>query len=310
MQDQDENREPSYPKNLGQILDALPSPANSASMSKAPAGNSLTIGREEGRPAPIGKPPSETVLETLRNIAQNVSNGRPMDDQTLEMSLVQHFGSSRIECKKKFSHVYGTDGGYDREVERYEISLDCIHDCEMKLFDALEFLNRPARGDFVAKQIGRLRAVMARRAESNEDIAVVIDVYTDHLEKYPPDVIAAVCSQIIERGKWFPLVSDLVKQCDALVAFRRAIMRCFEDARNPLLAKKTEAKRIAADPRLGMHWKELPDKKTWLPCHWDWYLGDAEYMIKYFRDQGRTIEADAAQVEFERRLAEAQQVAA
>ena len=54
------------------------------------------------------------------------------------MSLVQHFGL-RLACKKKLDHNYGSDGGYDPKVLGNEVVLDQLDDCEMKLFDAIEF---------------------------------------------------------------------------------------------------------------------------------------------------------------------------
>ena len=300
MQDQNASHQKPFPQTLGQILDALPSLANSGLTQSGNAENSSITGAARESSRQIGRPLSETVLDSLRNIAQSVNSGKPMDDQALETLLVQHFGSSRLAIRKKLKHVYGADGGYESGVAGYETQLDGLADCEMKIFDALEFLNRSARPDFVAKQIGRLQAVMARRAESNEDIAVVIDVYTEHLEKYPPNVVAAVCTDIIDSKKWFPLVSELNQHCNRLVAFRRAILKCFEAARNPLFTGKAEAKLIAADPRLGMSHREL-NRKDWLPCHWDWYVGGAEHMAQLNRNNGRLTQADEWQAIFEKR---------
>jgi hypothetical protein len=74
----------------------------------------------------------------------------------------------------------------------------------------------------------------------------------------------------------------------------------FEAARNPLFTGKAEAKLIAADPRLGMSHREL-SRKDWLPCHWDWYVGDAEHMAQLSRDNGRLTQADEWQAIFEKR---------
>jgi len=142
------------------------------SISSTNSEDSSTTGLEKAKPVPTGKPLSEHGLTTLRNIARSASSGTLMDDKALEMLLVQLLTSSRFVSKAKVSHVYGDGGGYDVEVVGYEIALDALHDGELKLYDALEFLNRPATPDFVAKQVGRLQAVMARRSESNSDLAV------------------------------------------------------------------------------------------------------------------------------------------
>ena len=302
-QGEQESRQPTYPKTLGQILDVLPLPENSDSMSSKQHGNLSTTGRAVANHAPIGKPLSETVLGSLRAIALSVNRGELMDDRALETLLVQSLGSSRFVSKPRRKHAYGA-GGYDCQIEGYDITLDGLADCEMKLYDALQYLNRPASHAFVAKQVGRLQAVMARRSESNEDIAVVTDTYADHLAKYPPDIIATICWRIAENQKWFPLITDLVRECDGLMLFRRAVWDAMQEAKNPLLAPRAEAKRLAADPRLAMSYKELP-RAEWLPIHYEWWIGDAENMAKMHREGSRPKEADIWQAESERRADEA-----
>jgi hypothetical protein len=201
----------------------------------------------------------------LRGFAQNVQSGNLLDDQALEMSLVQHFGS-RLTCKKTVDHDYGAKGGYEAKILGNEATIDALDDCEMKVFDAIDFLNRQASPTFVAGKLAQLRAVMARASESQGDIEIVIATYADHIRQYPNDVVCYVIDRCIHTRKWFPLVSELCAEMESLVSFRRAIKRCFEEARSPLLSGKAEAKRIAADPRLGMSHREL-EKKDWLPCH-------------------------------------------
>ena len=288
-----------YPKTLGEILDALPEPGSSASISSESRGSLSTRPNHKDGYGQIGKPLSETGLTTLRNFAQSVSRGNLLDDAKLETLLVQLLGSSRFASKPKHKHVYGADGQYDRETEGFEITLDALHDNEMKLYEALEYYNRPAHPHFVSKELGRVQAVMARRSESNEDLAVVNDTYTRHLEKYPPDVIAAVCRQIIEHQKWFPLISDMVRECEKLMRFRKAVWECFQIKRNPLLSPRRTA-RIEADSRLEEHWKSLPRDK-WLDCHWDWYIADAEHMAKLSKEHGRDSQAEQWTIEAERR---------
>ena len=209
-----------------------------------------------------------------------------MDDQTFEMLLVQHFGSSRYASKPKLKHVYG-DGGYDPQITAWEIKLDHLTDEEMKLFDAAEFLCRPAQSDFVSKQIARLRVCMARAGESNDDVAILIDAYTEHLSEYPPDVVKHVCDIIIQNKKWFPQVAEMRAEAERAVKFRRAILRCFEECRNSLLAEERKKKLLEVDPRLGYHYKAL-EKKLWMQTHYEDALGEAESMVSIFRKQGNS----------------------
>lgn len=302
MADQNENLQPTYPRTLGEILEALPLQANSVSTQSGNAESSSITGADAVTLAPIGKPPSETVLGKLRNIAQNVNRGSLMDDRELEMLLVQHFGS-RLVHKKKFDHVYRADGGYEPKVIGNDVSIDGLGDAEMKLFDAIDFLNKPASQQFVAGKLAQLRMVMARASESQNDIEIVIATYAEHIRRYPQDIVAHVIDRCIHTRKWFPLISELCSEMEAFASFRRAVRAAFEEARNPLLAGRIEAKRIAADPRLQMSFREL-NKKDWLPIHWRWYVEDAEHMAQLSRDEGRATQAAEWQAIFEQRQRE------
>lgn len=281
---------------ISDVLNSLPISASSTEISTEPSRNLSTIGNPVDAQCPTGKRPSETVLGSLRNIAQNVLNGKMMDDETFRTLLVQHFGSSRLTSITKLKHCY-TDG-YECKVDGYEISLDALHDSEMDLFSAVEFLNRPAKKDFIAKELARVRVVMARRAESNDDLALLIDTYANHLAEFPPDVVKAACEKIIDNAKWFPLVSEMRAEMARLVRYRRAVMQCFEEIRNPLLAGRATQRRLASDPRCHQHWRDLP-KKDWLHCHFDWAIGEAEKMLETARANPQFFSAD----DWEKRIA-------
>jgi hypothetical protein len=276
------NQPLSLPKTLGQILSNLPLPAISGStQTPKPDGSSTTTSLTASQ-WQTGKPLSEHGLTILRNLAANVQRGMLMDDQELRTLLEQHFGSSRLTIRDKINHAYSPENGYNYYIDRYEIDLDHLADSEMKLYDALEFLNRSASHDFIAKQLARVRIVMARRGESNDDLVILIDTYAQHLAEFPADVVKAACDQIIENGKWFPLVSEMRTQMQRLVKFRRTIWQTFQEKRNPLLAARGEAKRLAADPRLAEHWKNLP-RSQWMAQHYDWAMEECEKMLTMAR---------------------------
>ena len=217
------------------------------------------------------------VMNTLREIADSQRKGHLINDKSLETLLRQYFGRARIEIKPKWSRFYDEQGGYDETISGYELSLDKLDDGEIKLYDAMKFFNAPSTPEFMARKILQLRSVMARAAESSNDITIVAETYSEHLEKYPPDVVAYVIDKTIATKKWFPLVCDLRKEMDEMMRFRRSILELFERKRNPLLSK-TETKQIKSDPRTEMHWKTL-QKKDWLDCHWEWAAEEADKML-------------------------------
>jgi hypothetical protein len=301
MENENRNRQHSSPRSLGGILELSHSLENLGSTSRESKGSSLTTTSPKANHALIGKPLSEHGLTTLRNIAASVLQGNPLDDKELETLLVQHFTSSRFVVKQIVKHIYHDGGQYECVNDGYEISLDVLHDSEMKLYDALKFLNKPAKPEFVAKYVARLGTVMARRSESNQDIAVLIDTYTEHLENYPPDVIKSVCDMIINKQKWFPLVCEIRKEAYDIVSFRKSVLKCFEKCRNPLI-KHTKPKQIEADPHLKTHWKMLSRDK-WLKQHYDWWIEDAEDMLNIAKQNPTMFNVDEWEEEASRRMA-------
>lgn len=148
-----------------------------------------------------------------------------------------------------------------------------------------------------------MRMTLLRTAEKNLGIEVLIDTLIDLCREYPGDIIAGVAREWMKTRRFFPIPRECIVACEEAVAFRRALMRRFEEARNPLLAGKAEARRISADSRLGMHYKELP-RRDWLPCHYEWWIGDAEKMVALTKEHGRMTQADEWQIELDRRNAE------
>ena len=161
----------------------------------------------------------------------------------LETLLAQHFGQ-RISVKKIYEPVYGRPGGYDEDFKGYAVTLDVLADCEMQFFDAFDFFNKPAKISFIDGKIAQMRAVMARQNESNNDIALVIATYADHIGQYPPDIVAHVIDKFIGTRKWFPGIPDLRKEMDDLMSLRRNVLQAFERCRNPLMLGDRHAQSV------------------------------------------------------------------
>jgi hypothetical protein len=162
---------------------------------------------------------------------------------------------------------------------------------------------RPARPEQIAACFARMRITLLRTTEDNLDIEVLIDTMIDLCRNYPADILITVARDWMKTHKFFPIPREFIAHVECEITFRKALLRAFEGVRNPLLAEKAAAKRVPADPRLNMSFRELP-KKDWLPCHWDWYLGDAEHMAKLNRDNGRQTQADEWQAISDKRQQE------
>ena len=193
------------------------------------------------------------------------------------MLLVQHFGQQRLGVKPLTEHRY-SENGYECTIVGYQISFSGLENQELKILDALEFFNRRATPEFLARKLAQLREVMARTNESNQDISLLIETYSEHLEQYPPDVVAYVIDKAIATKKWFPLVSELRSEMESLVRFRKTILDAFAASRNPMIEQKP-VQAIEADPRLSIHWKQL-SKSEWLPQHFEWAIEEVSDMLE------------------------------
>jgi hypothetical protein len=287
-------------KSLSQVLENSPNLSPEKTIS-------TSLIRQHGLTAADGTTSiTPSTLDSLRFLAETTKRGDLLSDESLKELLLQHFGS-RLAITEVVDHRYHGPNGYEPTRLGFRIVLDGLADDEMKFYDALEFFNRPATAEFIAGQIARLRVSMPRRAEENMDIELLVDVMVDDCREYPADIIAHVAKQWRLENRFFPIPKDFRAKLEQSMAFRRAIWNCFQEKRDPMLAAKSEAKRLAADHRLGMHYRELA-KKEWLRCHWDWYVGDAEHMVRLSREQNRTQQTDEWKVEYERRMAEREAV--
>lgn len=296
MQNQNDqkNQQLTSPMTLGQILQDLPFAPTSASTPTESPANSSTIGNQSENPCPTGKQLSVTVLESLRNIARSANSGKLASDRELETLLERQLGPQRFAVRKNYRHCHSDENGYFSVLDSVEIELDALHDGELALLDALEFLNRPCPPTVAAKSLAKMKSVMAERSASNQDLTLAIVTISERLERYPTDVVVHVIDEIIDTQKWFPDVPSLLEKLEESMIFRRAVLKRMQDLRNPLLPKNPQ-KQIGSDPRLSMTYQELP-KKKWLRQHFDWWISDAEKMAEVFRkhnDPTKTAEWEA-----------------
>jgi hypothetical protein len=282
-----------------QMPTALNSVMNKMSIYNSPLLNS-EIGQSLNAPAiTTGKPPSATVLGGLRDLAKDALTGAEVSDQSLLALLKQHFGS-RLVIKEKMRQINDNDGGYDSRLCCYGVELDGLGDDEMSIFEALEFFNKPAKPEIVAGCFAKMRTVLLRRNETEQDIEILIDTLVDLCRHFPNDVIVSSSRQWMQEKKFFPIPKEFIALCDEKMFLRRAIVKTFEECRNPLLAGKREAKRITSDPRLQMHFKELPREK-WLECHYDLWIAEADKMEAMYADNKDTTKSSEWREEANRR---------
>jgi hypothetical protein len=141
--------------------------------------------------------------------------------------LVQHFGLERLTIKDKTRSFVGKDGQFDCELDGYEISLDCLGSEEKTFLEAFEFFNNPCGYNFSTAEAARLRICLARRAESNEDITLLIDTSASIFESFPRDIVRHVVMSVIANEKWMPTISEIKKTMEKEALFRKKMLEKF-----------------------------------------------------------------------------------
>lgn len=238
-------------------MTAIPSPTNSEIMPSPKPQNTR-----------IGTQLSTTGSPTLRALAEAALAGQTaIDDTILSASLTSRLGS-RLAIRARTT--FGTKENPGFKIRGYQITLtDCPtdKDLDQTTLALLEALNAPARADFIAGKLARLRVTMARRGESEKDITLLMDTMVDLCREYPADVVASAADYWMRTEKYFPLPKEFLDLMDERVMLRRAV----------LAAMQREPKRIA--PALEYtNWKHLP-KERWDIHMWRAYVEDAEAMI-------------------------------
>jgi hypothetical protein len=100
MQDQNDNRQPSYPKTLGQILEGLRSPENPGIDVESACREFIGYWKGRGEARADWQATFRDRPGDIANYRSEREQRRLMDDRELETSLEQHFGSSRLVIRK------------------------------------------------------------------------------------------------------------------------------------------------------------------------------------------------------------------
>lgn len=197
--------------------------------------------------------------------------------------MTQHFGS-RLAIQARVNDDY--------EIEAYTVKFSGLDGGERPVIDALEYLNRPAKPEFLAGKIARLRVAMARRTEGEKDFELLIDTMMTLCRDYPADVVAWATDQWLRTKKFFPLPKEFIGMLDERVALRRAL----------LAALRGDMKALArpADP---VDWKDLP-RERWDEHMWAAYVGDAEAMLALAHQNPSMMDSTLWEAEVSKRKAE------
>lgn len=192
--------------------------------------NSPTTTSPEPANSPTGIELSGRGLATLRNFLQNekTPNSAALNRQIL--------ASLKSDCGSRLVIKTRCDSDYNAIDEDIAITGKIPE----KWRDALEYITRPANGRTVAAEVTRLRTLTAKRAEGEFDMELSIGAITEELQPYPEDIVRTVCRDWARENKWFPTLSELIAECDALHMPRLKLLNAVSSAL-PLPAPKPDA---------------------------------------------------------------------
>lgn len=89
---------------------------------------------------------------------------------------------------------------------------------------ALEHYTKPSRGDITAMEVTRLRSLTAKRKEGEFDLELSIGAITEELRIYPEDIVRTVCRNWSRNNKFFPVLKELIDECEKLFEPRYTIL--------------------------------------------------------------------------------------
>lgn len=176
--------------------------------------SSTTISQRE-IPSQIGTGLSGRGLEMLRSLVQ--PTGNPLDARTLNSkilaSLKQDFGSHLVTKDR-------VNGEY--EVIGTDVTLSVA--ASENWIKALEYYNRPAKGEDVAMEVTRLRTLTAKRKEGEFDLELSIGALTEELCIFPSDIVRTACREWARNNKFFPVLKEILDECKNLVSMRASAL--------------------------------------------------------------------------------------
>lgn len=125
----------------------------------------------------------------------------------------------------------GSDGQFDCAVlSSAVVRPDVPYTVVEQLLHAFDRLCAPCGGEVAQRALIELRAVTAKRADSDVAVEVQAVAYAGLLLEYPADIAVKVCREWPSLSRWWPAWHDLMLRLDRHNAPRQMIRRALRDA--------------------------------------------------------------------------------
>jgi hypothetical protein len=97
------------------------------------------------------------------------------------------------------------------------------------MLETIAPLFEPCGAEKASSALARIRALCARRNETDGDVAMIAAAYVDELRRYPADVVISVCREWPRASKWWPAWRELQERLDRAMATRCALRRALSE---------------------------------------------------------------------------------
>lgn len=230
-------------KTLSQALNDLPLQNLGEARNTSPilqAGSTLSGGK-------MISPQQDMVpLRQAAQMARAGTVGPEAVDQELKAILKSR---KTLSPKLESRSLYSEDGGFMGQI----VTVQSIGG-DPELLNAVGFLCEPSEPGVVMREVYGMWSVMAKRAEDGQDFKAKQAIFADELRRFPQDIIISVCRNARRVWKFFPTLSEILKECETIFNFRKSL---WEALKNPsTLALET----------IG-HYREIHRTK-WKPAHY------------------------------------------
>jgi hypothetical protein len=187
--------------------------------------NSPTSSGTTGVPSPAARRPSSTGRQLTATVAAGHDHQVTPEevDAALLASLKPSVAFALQETTREFvDPVYG----YDCEFTGYTIT-DAVPYRDLQT-DTVTVENAlaPADAKFVRMELARLRASTKAREQPGDDLAMILQVFAEECQNYPPDVVRHALRSWAKREVFFPALAEIRDELQRHAKRRRALLEC------------------------------------------------------------------------------------
>lgn len=120
--------------------------------------------------------------------------------------------------------VARTDHQFEQAFHGYEIVGQIPEADRLAALKVLETSMKPTPRELVAKELVRMRGLTKARAETAEDMQMIVAAFLDEIRDYPADVVVNACRRWARAEKWWPSWAELKDMLDFRMRRRRALL--------------------------------------------------------------------------------------